>query len=177
MEEAAPHNTGMPQLDPTSYPSQIFWLMVTFVVLYAVLSRFVLPRIGTVLESRQSKIDADLSRASHLKDTAEAAREAYEKGLVQSRQRSQMLLSETKAAADKASAARRAELDAKLAANLSAAEAKIRDARATALDSLAPVAAELAGEIVTKLSQHRPSEAELKDAVSKSSQNPWSVTP
>lgn len=61
-----------------TFPSQIFWLLVTFTILYILLSRVVLPRIGDVVTNRQNKIDEDLSKAETLREKAAAAQEAYE---------------------------------------------------------------------------------------------------
>ena len=69
----------MPQLDPTTFAPQLFWLVVTFVLLYLVMWKLVIPKIGEILQDRQIRIDNDLDKADHLKIEAEAAREAYEK--------------------------------------------------------------------------------------------------
>jgi len=72
----------MPQFEQLdTFASQVFWLIVTFTVLYIILSRMVLPRIGTVVTTRQKKIDDDLSRAESLKQKAATVQEAYEDSL------------------------------------------------------------------------------------------------
>jgi F-type H+-transporting ATPase subunit b len=72
----------MPQFEQLdTFASQIFWLIVTFSVLYIILSRMVLPRIGTVVTTRQKKIDDDLGRAESLKQKAATVQEAYEESL------------------------------------------------------------------------------------------------
>ena len=75
----------MPQLDPTYFASQIFWLTVVFVFLYLVMSRLVLPRIGEVLEERSERIADDLDKAESLKKEAEGVIAAYEEALTKAR--------------------------------------------------------------------------------------------
>lgn len=71
----------MPQFDPTWYASQIFWVLVTFNVLFFVVSRFVAPKIATTLDARKNKIDGDLKAAEHFKTEAEHALAEYQKAL------------------------------------------------------------------------------------------------
>lgn len=73
--------SGMPQLDLTTFPNQIFWLIVTLVVIYYVLSRIALPRIAAVLAERQGTITNDLATAEELKLKAVEAEKAYDKAL------------------------------------------------------------------------------------------------
>ena len=69
----------MPQLDPTYYPTQLFWLVVVFSLLFVVLWKIALPRISRIREVRQSKIEADLEKAKAVKIEAESVLQAYEK--------------------------------------------------------------------------------------------------
>ena len=141
----------MPQLNFDTFASQIFWLVLTFTVLYFMLSRILLPKIHLVLENRQSKIAHDIDRAEKLQLEAEEARQSYEKALKASREKAQALIGESAALMEKSSAARHAELDAKLEKQLASAEANISVAKEQALARLAPVAKELTQEIVEKL--------------------------
>ena len=80
-----PVEPGMPQLDFTTFPNQMFWLFVTIVAIYFVLSKIALPRIGAVLSDRQDTIEHDLARAEELKQMAEDAEKAYNKALADAR--------------------------------------------------------------------------------------------
>src|SRR5215207_1563076 len=71
--EAAEHGGGLPQLNAATFPSQIFWLLVSFAALYWLFSRKALPRVGEILEARQKRIAADLDRAATLRAEAEEA--------------------------------------------------------------------------------------------------------
>ena len=147
----------MPQLDPASFTSQLFWLTVSFVMLYLVLARFVLPRIHDVLQTRQSRLDDDLGRAAAFKDQAEAAKASYEKALHDAKHNAHDMIVKTQAEMAKETANQQALVDAELAKKLSAADASISTARSAALSNLVPITAELAGHIVETLAHHKPS--------------------
>ena len=83
---------GMPQLCAEWWPNQIFWLLVTLVVIYLVLSKIALPRISAVLADRKGTITNDLAAAEELKQKAVAAEKAYNDALANA-QRAVYLLS------------------------------------------------------------------------------------
>ena len=141
----------LPQLDVSTFPSQIFWLLVTFGLLYLLMARVVIPRIAEVLEERQERIADDLDAAERQKQEAEAIREEYEKALAGARSEAQ---ASTKKVADEIAAANaKAEADAgrKVAEQVQAAESRITAARAEALDNVRGVASEVAAAAVDKL--------------------------
>ncbi len=142
---AAEHGSaGMPQLDATTYASQIFWLIVTFGVLFWLLSRKALPRVAEILEARQDRIAADLDRAAELRAEAEAAERKHAEVVAEAQARAQTQMKEVadRLAAD--TARRIAALDAELAAKLKDAEARIAASRDAALAELRDVAIESA---------------------------------
>jgi F-type H+-transporting ATPase subunit b len=141
----------MPQLDPTHYSAQIFWLVVTFVVFYLVVARVVLPRIGSVLEDRQSRIDRDLAKAGEFKGEAEKVAAEYEAALAEGRASAQALLRKTAEQAAAVAAERHASLAQRLARDIKSAEERIAKARADAVGNLRGVAAEIAQAAVERL--------------------------
>jgi F-type H+-transporting ATPase subunit b len=82
---------GMPQLDFSTFSNQIFWLVVTLVVIYFILSRIALPRIGGALADRAGTITNDLAEAEELKQRALEAEQAYEKALADARAEAQSI--------------------------------------------------------------------------------------
>jgi F-type H+-transporting ATPase subunit b len=142
----------MPQFDPTFFPSQIFWLAVTFVALYLIISRFAIPRVGEILEQRARLIQDDLDRATRLKAESDAAIAAYEKAMADARaQARDVLLSmtnEMKSLVDRKTAA----VSAEVAKQVADAEARIAKARGDALAQIKSIAADTARETVGKLS-------------------------
>ena len=150
--QAAENGGGsLPQLDVATYPSQLFWLVVSFVALYLLLSKVALPRVGEVLESRQERIDNDLAKAQQLRDEAATVQSAYEASLADSRAKAQGVVSAANAEIAARLAASEEEAARKSADALQAAEARIAEASAAALENIREVAADVAGQAVTKL--------------------------
>jgi len=123
----------VPQLDVSTFSSQIFWLIICFGTLYVLLSRRALPRVSEILEARQDRIAADLDQAQRLRREAEAALADYEKAMGQAQGEAQALLAEVQNRLQAEAAERQAELDRQLAGQLAKAEARIASARARAL--------------------------------------------
>ena len=142
---------GMPQLDSSTYVSQIVWLAITFVALYFLIARTALPRIAEVLEARQDRISADLDRAAKLRQEAEEATRRYEQVVLQAESRAQAQIKEVRERVAADAARRQAELDTKLAAQIAEAEARIKAARDSALAGIDEVAAELAQAATRRL--------------------------
>ena len=155
----------MPQFDPTTFSTQIFWLVLTFLALYLVLWKVVLPRISNVLEQRQEKIEDDLGRAEKLKSEAEEVLADYKKSLDEARATAQ---ADLKAAADEMAAVaaeRQASFNAELAAKTNEAEARIAKAQEEALGNLKSVAVEAASDATARLIGVELAEAEVQAAV------------
>ena len=91
------HAVGMPQLDISTFSNQIFWLVITLVIIYFVLSKIALPRIASVLSDRQMTISNDIARAEDLKQSAIEAENAYNLALSEARAEAQMIIDEAKA--------------------------------------------------------------------------------
>ncbi|MAQ38231.1 ATP F0F1 synthase subunit B' [Thioclava sediminum] len=142
---------GMPQLDFSSYPNQIFWLVVALVAIYWLLTRIALPRIEAVLADRQGTIAGDIAAAEDFKRKAEEAEAAYEKALAEARAQAQKIAGETKAEIQKDLDAAIAKADAEIAARSAESEARIAEIRDGALAAVDQVAKDTAGEIVAAL--------------------------
>jgi F-type H+-transporting ATPase subunit b len=88
----ASEDVGMPQLDSTFFPSQLFWLFVTGMFLYVVLSKFALPVVGRMVELRDAKVREDLEAAYALKQQAEDIKINYTKSLRDADERAHTLV-------------------------------------------------------------------------------------
>ncbi len=142
---------GLPQLDPTSYASQIFWLVIAFALLYWLLAKRALPRVADILESRQDRIGADLDRAQSLRQEAEEAMAQHEKLVAdaQARARAELDAANERIRAD--AARQESELEQSLARQLAEAEKRIAAAREDALKALEDVAGDASREAVGRL--------------------------
>lgn len=139
---------GLPQLDFSTFGNQIFWLLVTLVVIYFVLSRIALPRIAAVMAERQGAITNDLAAAEDLKVKAEQAEQAYLKALADARAEAQTIVAKAKDEIKADLDAAIAKADAEIAARAAEGEKKISEIRANAMDSVKEVAMDAAAEIV-----------------------------
>lgn len=142
---------GMPQLDFTTFPNQIFWLVVTIIVIYFVLSRVALPRISAVLAERQGTITNDIAAAEELKLKAQEAEEAYEAALAEARTEANRIAEETRAQIQADLDKELAAADEQIAAKTAESEAAIAEIRAGAMDSVRDVAKDTAQAIVAAL--------------------------
>ena len=156
----------MPQIEQiASFPSQVFWLVISFMVLFVIMWRIAVPKISDALEARQKRIDDNLERASSIKKEAEAAIEAYEKSLAQARADAQAVIAEANAKLAEAADAREAALSEKLQAKTAEAEASIAAAVEAAVDSLRDVAVEVAVAATERLVGEAPAKSDAAAAV------------
>lgn len=158
-------NAGMPQLDFATFPTQLFWLVVTFIILYVVMKWLALPRVAATMEARRNRLDADLARAEELKAKAEEVMAAYQKALAEARAEAQARTRETidRLAAD--AAERQQRLNEALAHRIAAAEREIAAAKQQALSEMREIAIEVGRSITEKFTGSPASTASLADAV------------
>ncbi|MEK9724081.1 MAG: F0F1 ATP synthase subunit B' [Rhodospirillaceae bacterium] len=155
----------MPQLDVTTFASQIFWLAVTFIALLLIIWRIGVPKISDALEARQKRIDDNLARAEELKREAEAAMAAYEASLAEVRAEAQTAVHEAHAELLAESAAREAELAEVLKKRLAESEASIAAAMDAAIANIRDAAAEVAQSAAERLTGEAPSADDAGAAV------------
>lgn len=154
--EAAGHHgdehgsTGMPQLDPTTYPSQIFWLIVTFFVLYFFVSKTILPAIAGVKDEREIRIEDDLRNAKSMKEEADDVMHSYKEELEKAHSKAreysyleaQALENEVQTQLDDSTQ--------KLNARLEKASQEIASSKSQAMDEVNKIAHDLCDEILEK---------------------------
>ncbi len=156
---------AFPPLDTKTFPSQIFWLVIFFGSLYLLMSRLVLPRIASILQTRKDRIDGDIARASALKDETEAALNSYNKALADARGNASDIAKSTRDTVNADIADKQHALDLELSAKASAAEAKISKSKAKAMESVSQIASDTASEIVAALTGGKVTKAALAKAL------------
>ncbi|MFC4724919.1 F0F1 ATP synthase subunit B [Glycocaulis abyssi] len=154
-----------PPFDPTYFASQLFWLAISFAVLYFLLSRWLLPRIGSTIEERKDRIADDLDAAASLKTQADDAVKAYEKSLADARAKAQAVGAEARAEAEREAAAETASMEAELDQRQSDAEARIAKARNAALSEVRNVAADVASTVTEHLAGLKVKREDAESAV------------
>jgi F-type H+-transporting ATPase subunit b len=160
------HGRGFPPFDAQTFASQLFWLALAFIVLYLLMSRIALPRVGSILEARRQHVDSNLAEAQRLKGASDAAIAAHEKALAEARGRAQALANETREKAAAEAEARRKEVDAQLHARTAEAEKAIAAKRAAAMANVHGIASETAPAIVERLTGIPPASEAVAEAVS-----------
>jgi F-type H+-transporting ATPase subunit b len=141
----------VPQIEVSTFASQIFWLILCFATLYYLLSRKALPRVSEILEARQDRIAADLDHAQRLRRDAEKTLESYQQAMAKAQDEAHALLAEVQSRLEAEAAERHAEIDRQLAKQLAEAEAQIAAARKRALAETAEAAVDAARAAAARL--------------------------
>lgn len=152
-------------LDSGTFVPQLVWLALTFGLLYLLLKRFALPRVGEVIEERRERIQRDLEKAEKLKAETQQALASYEQALADAHARANALAKEVR---DKLTAEvdkERAAVEAQIAAKLADAEERIAQSKARAMATVGDIAADTAGAVVAKLLGKEVSKDEVKRAL------------
>jgi F-type H+-transporting ATPase subunit b len=147
----AEKKSGLPQLNVNDFAPQLIWLALTFMLLYLILSRVALPRIGEVIEERKDRIQRDLDAAERLKQETEKALKAYEQALADARGKAGVMARDNRAALVAETDKERAKVQAEMAAKLAEAETRIAATKAKALASVNEIAAGTASAVVGRL--------------------------
>ena len=154
-----------PPFQKDTFASQLVSLAIAFVALYLIVSRVALPRVGSLLDERQNKIDGDLAEAQTLKEETDRALKAYESELAAARSRAQAISTETREKLNAASDAERKTLEERLTLKLAEAEKTIASTREKAMSNVRGIAADAAAAIVQRLTGVVPDGTSVKRAV------------
>ncbi len=155
----------MPQLDPSTFGSQLFWLAICFVTLYLVMALVVIPRITGTMSARAGQLDGDLAEAEKLRDKAEAALKAYEEALAEARTKALGLAQEMRAEVQAETDRQKAELDAKLAEQAADADARLAAARDAAMQGLRDAATDIVGDVMDAIGADKTDNAKIAKAL------------
>ncbi|WP_085810988.1 ATPase [Sphingomonas sp. TZW2008] len=157
----------MPQISQlaATWASQLFWLVVTFGIVFLVVGRGMLPKVQKTIDSRDRSIASDLAAASKARDEADRAEEAWRVRDQANREKAQALVADARQRAQATSAETLSAAQAEQAKHVASREADIRAATARALAEIESVAAEAAQDIVTRVSGVQVSADEARGAV------------
>jgi len=160
-----PHSGGFPPFQKDTFASQLVWLAITFVLLYLLISRVAVPRIGGILEAREKRIAGDLAEAQKLKADSEAALAAYEKALADARGRAQAIGAEIRDRLHAEAEENRKAIEGKLNARLAESEKQIAATKSAAMVNVRTIAIDASSAIVQRLIGTAPAPAALEAAV------------
>jgi F-type H+-transporting ATPase subunit b len=170
-EEAAHEGGGgLPQFDPSSWPSQIFWLAIFFTVLYITFSKSVIPTLGGTIESRRAYIADNIQKAESLSRDAESLRLEVEKALKSAGQTAgQSIAAADLEAKDKLSSAL-SDFRARYETEIAATETRIEAATLTAMSDMEKIVASLASQAAQKIAGIPADESQAESIVKSLSQ-------
>jgi F-type H+-transporting ATPase subunit b len=158
-------HTTFPPFQRDTFASQLFWLTISFVLLYVLMAKVALPRVGAIFAERSKRIGDDLKAAEGFKAQSDAANAAYEKALADARSRAQGIAAETRDKQAAAAEALNKRLEAELHDKLAAAEQSIAATRTAAMGNVGAIATDTASAIVQRLIGATPADHEVSAAV------------
>jgi F-type H+-transporting ATPase subunit b len=151
-EHGAEHGAAsFPPFDASLFPHQLFWFAVSFLVLYYVMSRMALPKVAEVIATRAKTVKTDLDAAAAASSAADEARKATDASAEAGRAKARAVVDAARAEAQAQLAAEQAKVERRLADRAAVAEQRIKETRQKALADVAPIASDLAKDIVARV--------------------------
>jgi F-type H+-transporting ATPase subunit b len=159
------HKGAFPPFQRETFASQLLWFAVFFVLLYVIMAKVALPRVGGILAARRSSIEGDLQAAERLRADSDAELDAYEKALSQARGRAQIIASQMRDKLNAEAEQTRKRLEEELNVKLNEAEQAIAATKQAALANVRGIAVETAAAIVERLIGSPPASKTVASAV------------
>src|SRR5262245_11169491 len=159
------HKATFPPFARETFASQLVWFAVFFILLYLLMSRLALPRIGGILAARRGRIEEDLRAAQGFREQSDAELDAYEKALAEARARAQAIANQTRDKLNAEAERTRKALEAELNGQLAEAEKTIVGTKQAALANVRGIAIEATGAIIERLIGTKPAGAAVERAV------------
>ena len=156
---------GMPQLDPTYWASQAFWLILIFTILYISISKFYLPKIKNNLDNRENKIKEDLDAANRFKDLSELKLKEYEKILENSKKEVIKIHFDSKNKLDKDIQTKKDLMDKEIEAEIIKAQKDIVELKKNSITDIQNISKDLASNIIESISGDKLNESSIKATV------------
>ena len=142
---------GMPQLNPEFWISQIFWLTLTFGILYVVLSKLILPKISANLELRKSQIQENIEAAEKQRENSESKLKEYDDIVLKSKLNAKNIFKDAKEKVLKDINSKKETLDKQIDEEIKKAEQEIRVIKKSAPEKINKIAIETSSELIQKL--------------------------
>ena len=156
---------GMPQLDPTYWASQAFWLILVFTILYISISKFYLPKIKDNLDNRENKIKEDLENASKFKEQAEAKAKEYDIILDKARKDVSKIHFESKNILDKDIQSKKTKMEKEIELEISKTQKEIIELKKKSINAIQNISTEIASNIIENISGDKLNESSIKATV------------
>ena len=156
---------GMPQLDPTYWASQAFWLILVFTILYILISKIHLPKIKNNLDDRENKIKGDLESANEFKEQSEAKLKEYDTILENAKKEVSKILLESKNILDKNIQSKKNLIEKEIEKETLKAQKEITELKKSSLSSIQKISENIASNLIENISGEKLNESSIKAAV------------
>ena len=156
---------GMPQLDPTYWASQAFWLILVFTVLYISISKFYLPKIKDNLDNRENKIKDDLENANKFKEDSEAKLKEYDLILENAKKEVLKIHFESKSALDKDIQSKKDSMEKEIEKEILKAQKEISELKKNSISSIQIISGSIVSNIIENISGDKLNESSIKATV------------
>lgn len=142
---------GMPQLDPEFWVSQIFWLLITFSILFIVLSKFILPKISSNLESRKSQILENIEIADKQKSESQKKLEEFDNLILETKVKAKNIVIEAKTKITEDINKKRDAFEKEINSEIKIAEDEIKDLMSNSPKKINQIAVDTASDLIKEL--------------------------
>ena len=156
---------GMPQLDPTYWASQAFWLILVFTILYISIAKFYLPKIKNNLDNRENRIKNDLDDANKFKELSELKSKEYEKILEDAKKEVIKIHIDSKNTLDKDIKAKKETIEKEIEKEILKAQKEINDLKKNSILDIQQISENIASNIIETLSGDKLNESSIKATV------------
>lgn len=156
---------GLPQMDASTFASQLFWLAITFGILFFAMRNVIIPRLGGIIEERKDRIADDLDQAAEFKQQAEDAQSAYELALSNARAKAQNIAGDTRKAIDEQISSMQSSMEEQLSGKVADAESRINTMKESAEASVRDAAIDTTRAIVEALIEEVPTRESVEAAI------------
>ena len=168
---ASEAKTGLPQLDLNTYPSLMFWSIISLIIGFALMKYLVTPNIKSILNSRETSIQNDLVKAKTSNQESEKIRQSIIKSQEDIKSKSQKIISDAILESKQSIEKKEKEISAKLELKVSEAEKKIIDTQNTVINDVINVAEEITADVVRKFTDIKYDKSNVKKAIKLASNN------
>lgn len=159
---------GMPQLDPTYWASQGFWLILIFTLLYLALSKLFIPKIKNSIDDRENRIKDDLDEAQKLKEVAETKLKEYEISIENAKKDVQKILFESKNKLNSEIQNKKKTFEKEIETEIKNAEKEIESFKKDSLESISKISEEITSKIIENISGEPMNQSSVKATVQES---------
>ena len=156
---------GMPQLDPTYWASQAFWLILVFAILYISISKFYLPKIKDNLDNRENKIKEDLENANKFKEQSEAKAKEYDVILENAKKEVLKIHFESKNFLDKDLQSKKEAMEKEIEKEILKTQKEISELKKNSISSIQSISGSIVSNIIENISGDKLNESSIKATV------------